>query len=187
MTPRMGAFLASQVLVVSLVAALSLPARGAADDGRAELASAGAALAGYTLSTGVMVGLAAIPIVRCDHDLACLGTAFLSISTFVLTHPFVAAAAVHASTSLAGDTQPYWHSLVGQTAGDALAVTAFALGARLAPRHPDAQAKRRSRALIFTTCVVLSALGPLVLRPVLDDRSSEPRGKAMALRLGGSW
>ncbi len=166
-----------------LAAALSLlvPARVLAEARSEELESSGAVLAGWTVTTGLMVGLAAIPIARCDQDLACLGTAILSVGTFVLAHPFVAAAGVHWLTDVAGDRQPYWHSLVSQLAGDALAITAFALAVKLAPQRPPAQKQLRMRALVFTTCALLSLAGPLLLRPVLDGDADSPSMSRMAL------
>ncbi len=163
-------------MLSSLVSATSR-----ADAPREELTSASAALAGYTLTTSAMVALAAIPIVRCNKDLACLGTAFLSIGTFVLAHPFVSAAGVHWLTAKAGDRQPYWHSLVGQAVGDGLAVTALILGAKLAPERPLEGRKRRVRALIFTACALLSAAGPLAIRPLLDTSRARPANMQLAL------
>jgi len=164
------------------------PDRVLADSRPQELRSGVAALAGWTATTGLMVGLAAMPIARCDQDLACLGTAILSIGSFVLAHPLVAAAGVHWSTRLAGDRQPYWHSLVGQLAGDTLAVTAFALAVKLAPPSPRGESQdgtdrqqRRSRALAFTLAALLSLSGPLALRPLLDEPADAPSMARMAL------
>jgi len=182
--PRMRAVL----LTLWFVLGALLPDRVLADSRAEELRSGAAVLAGWTATTGLMVGLAAMPIVRCDQDLACLGTAILSIGTFVLAHPFVAAAGVHWSTSLAGDRQPYWHSLVAQLAGDTLAVTAFALAVKLAPPSPRNESRsgtdrqqRRSRALAFTIAALLSVSGPLAIRPLLGDRAESPGMAGMAL------
>ena len=168
---------------LALAFALSLlsPCRALSDARSEELQSGGAVLAGWTVSTGLMVGLAALPVARCDQDLACLGTAILSIGTFVLAHPFVAAAGVHWLTKVVGDRQPYWHSLVSQLAGDTLAVTAFALAVKLAPQRPPARMQRRLRVLVFTTSALLSLSGPLILRPVLDQPASSPAMAQLAL------
>lgn len=176
------------LLTLSVVLGALGPDRVLADARSGELRSGAAVLAGWTATTGLMAGLAAVPIVRCDQDLACLGTAILSIGSFVLAHPFVAAAGVHWSTSLAGDRQPYWHSLVAQLAGDTLAVTAFALAVKLAPPSSRNESQggtdrqqRRSRALAFTVAALLSVSGPLAVRPLLDDRQESPSMARMAL------
>jgi len=170
------------LLSATLVLCLLSPGRTLADSRSEELQSGGAALAGWTLSTGLMVGLAAVPIARCDQDLACLGTAILSIGTFVLAHPFVASASVHYLTVVAGDRQPYWHSLVSQLAGDALAVTAFALAAKLSPPRTPKDKQTRMRTLVFTASALLSLAGPLILRPLLDTPENTPAVGQMALR-----
>ncbi len=174
---------AARVLALATTLWLTTTAPARAQDRHGEAISAGAALAGFTLSTAVMVSIAALPIVRCDQDLACLGTAIVSLGGFVLTHPFLSAAGIHGMTTVVDDRQPYWHSLVGQLAGDALAVTAFAAGATLAPKRPEGHRKRLTRALIFSVCGLLSAAGPVIARPLLDREKSQTRGTTLALTL----
>ncbi len=184
--PRPAALLALTLALLAFGA--FRPSQAGADAASGELRSSGAALAGWTASTGLLVGLAAIPIVHCGQDLACLGTAIMSVGGFVLAHPFVAAAGVHGSTVLAGDRQPYWHSLVSQLAGDTLAVGAFALAVKFAPASRRSEStgagdeeQRLARALTFTAAALLSLAGPLVMRPLLDDRAQSPVMARMAL------
>jgi hypothetical protein len=157
---------------------LSSPAR--AEDGQRELRSAGAVALGWTVSTGLMVSLAAIPVLRCDRDLACLGTGLLSVGSVVLTHPFIAAGSVHLLADAAGDRQPYWHSLLGQAAGDVLAVSALVAAVAIA-RDPKPAEQPRMRALVFTSCALLSLIGPLIVRPLLDQPASRQSNMTQAL------
>lgn len=159
----------------ALCLSLALAAPAAADS-REELRSAGAVTAAWTVSTSLMVAVAAIPIVKCDRDLACLGTALLSVGGFVLTHPFVASASVHLLTDAVGDRQPYWHSLLGQTVGDTLAVGALLTAVALAPSPRPDRPQTALRALVFTSCALLSLAGPLLVRPWLDQADPGPSG-----------
>lgn len=174
---------AARVLALATTLWLTTTTRATARDAHEEAISAGAALAGFTLSTAAMVSIASLPIVRCDQDLACLGTALVSLGGFVLAHPLLSAAAIHGMTTAVDDRQPYWHSLVGQLAGDVLAVSAFATGATLAPERPDGHKSRLTRVLIFSACGLLSAAGPLIARPLLDREKSQARRTTLALTL----